>query len=90
MIPESWLEAAVKLTPSAFITGAFVWLHFGRNRRKPIAFSPAKGKRHGLSRDQVRHGIRALESAGLIEVFREPYKAPIVRPLWEHLERPEL
>jgi N6-adenosine-specific RNA methylase IME4 len=85
-IPESWLDAAAKLKPSAFITGTFVWLHYEMNNGEPVPFSPSTGTQHGLTRDTVRHGLRALEGAGLLEITREPCKAAIVRPRWAHLE----
>lgn len=66
-IPLAWLARAHKAGGSALAVGLALWFVRGvSGKRGPVKVDSSVRRRFGLSRDQTRGGLRALEAAGLV------------------------
>lgn len=66
-IPLAWLARAHEAGGSALAVGLALWFVRGVSKKAgPVKVDSSTRRRFGLSRDQTRHGLRALEAAGLI------------------------
>ena len=70
--PMTWLARAHTAGKAAIATGIALWLKRGLQGGKnvPIRVDSSLRRSMGLTHDQARRGVRALERAGLLEVHR--------------------
>ncbi len=70
--PMAWLSLAHKAGKAALATGAALWFKRGLQGGKnvPIRVDSSLRRSMGLTPDQARRGVHALERAGLLEVRR--------------------
>lgn len=70
--PMAWLSRAHKAGKAALAAGTALWFKRGLQGGKnaPIRVDSSLRRSMGLTRDQARRGVRALERAGLLEVRR--------------------
>jgi hypothetical protein len=71
-IPLEWLRKTLPLPKPAIYVGLTLW-HFRGFLGSPSSLRIDSNfrKRLGISADQARRGVRALQSAGLVEVQRQ-------------------
>ena len=70
-VPLGWMAAAHDAGGSALAVGVALWFQLGvRGDSRPLKMTSAVRRRLGLSRDQARRGLAALESAGLARVVK--------------------
>lgn len=71
-VPMSWLAEAYRRGSAAQAVGLALWHARGmqRGREAPIKVNAASRRPMGLSQDQARRGVRALEAAGLVKIER--------------------
>ena len=67
-----WLARAYRLGAAALAVGLALWHAQGmrRGRSGPIKVNAATRRPMGLSHDQARRGVHALEAAGLVAIER--------------------
>jgi len=67
-----WLERANALGKATLATGIAIWFKHGVQQGKSasIRIDDSLRRSMGLSRDQARRGVYALEAAGLVKVHR--------------------
>ena len=70
-IPWPWLEAAARLPGRALALALCLWWEAGRRRRRTVKLCLTRVGL-GVSEYAARRALRALESAGLIAVERQP------------------
>jgi hypothetical protein len=70
--PMAWLLRAHTAGKAALATGTALWFKRGLQGGKnaPIRVDSSLRRSMGLTRDQARRGVHALERAGLLEVRR--------------------
>jgi hypothetical protein len=70
--PMTWLARAHTAGKAAIATGIALWFKRGLQGGKnvPIRVDSSLRRSMGLTHDQARRGVRALERAGLLEVHR--------------------
>jgi hypothetical protein len=70
--PMTWLLRAHKAGKAALATGAALWFKRGLQGGKnaPIRVDSSLRRSMGLTHDQARRGVHALEAAGLVQVNR--------------------
>lgn len=70
--PMRWLERANALGKAPLATGIAIWFKHGVQQGKSasIRIDASLRRSMGLSRDQARRGVHALEVAGLVRVHR--------------------
>jgi hypothetical protein len=69
-IPLAWLATAHAAGGSALAVGVALWFQRGvRGDPGPVKMTSAVRRRLGLSADQTRRGLRALESGGLAKIL---------------------
>jgi hypothetical protein len=70
--PMAWLTRAHTAGKAALATGIVLWFKRGLQSGKnvPIRVDSSLRRSMGLTHDQARRGVRALERAGLLEVNR--------------------
>ena len=70
--PMAWLARAHTAGKAALATGIALWFKRGLQGGKnaPIRVDSSLRRSMGLTQDQARRGVRALERAGLLEVHR--------------------
>jgi hypothetical protein len=70
--PMAWLLRAHTAGKAALATGTALWFKRGLQRGKnaPIRVDASLRKSMGLTHDQARRGVHALEAAGLVQVHR--------------------
>jgi hypothetical protein len=68
----AWLLRAHTAGKAALATGTALWFKRGLQRGKnaPIRVDASLRKSMGLTHDQARRGVHALEAAGLVQVHR--------------------
>ncbi len=68
----TWLARAHTAGKAALATGTALWFKRGLQGGKnaPIRVDSSLRRSMGLTHDQARRGVRALERAGLLEVHR--------------------
>lgn len=73
-----WLAAAAALPGKALaLAVGLAWLA-DRDRRSGVRLTRAALRRFSVSRDAAYDGLRRLEAAGLVHVWRAPGRAPHV------------
>ena len=77
-VPLRWLGLAASLPGKALAVGVALWFEAGRKRSHTVKLTQAILKRLHVSRHAAYSRLRAMESAGLILVERQPRKAAIV------------
>jgi len=70
--PMAWLSRAHTAGKAALATGTALWFKRGLQGGKnaPIRVDSSLRRAMGLTHDQARRGVHALEAAGLVEVHR--------------------
>jgi hypothetical protein len=70
--PMEWLSRAHTAGKAALATGTALWFKRGLQGGKnaPIRVDASLRKSMGLTHDQARRGVHALEAAGLVQVHR--------------------
>ena len=70
--PMAWLSRAHTAGKAALATGTALWFKRGLQGGKtaPIRVDASLRKSMGLTHDQARRGVHALEAAGLVQVHR--------------------
>lgn len=70
--PMVWLSRAHTAGKAALATGTALWFKRGLQKGKtnPIRVDASLRKSMGLTHDQARRGVHALEAAGLVQVHR--------------------
>jgi hypothetical protein len=68
----AWLSRAHTAGKAALATGTALWFKRGLQRGKnaPIRVDSSLRRSMGLTQDQARRGVHALEAAGLVQVHR--------------------
>lgn len=70
-VPLGWLAAAHAAGGSALAVGVALWFQRGvRGDPGPVKVTSAVRRRLGLTQDQARRGLHALESAGLTRLVK--------------------
>lgn len=77
-IPGAWLTRAAVLSYRALRVGLAIWYLVGLKKCRAVKPTWETWKRFGLSRDAARHGLAALEGAGLVSVDRHRGRCPVV------------
>jgi hypothetical protein len=77
-MPWDWLQQAARLPGSAWAVGLCLWKLSGCRRSRTVPFRLRRAEDLGVSLWAARHGLRALERAGLVAVERHPGRNPIV------------
>ena len=70
--PMAWLSRAHTAGKAALATGTALWFKRGLQGGKnaPIRVDSSLRRSMGLTHDQARRGVHALEAAGLVQVHR--------------------
>lgn len=70
--PMAWLARAHTAGKAALATGTALWFKRGLQKGKtaPIRVDASLRRSMGLTHDQARRGVHALEAAGLVRVHR--------------------
>ena len=70
--PMAWLSRAHTAGKAALATGTALWFKRGLQGGKnaPIRVDSSLRRSMGLTQDQARRGVHALEAAGLVQVHR--------------------
>lgn len=70
--PMAWLACANAAGKAALATGNALWFKRGLQKGKttPIRVDASLRRSMGLTHDQARRGVHALEAAGLVRVHR--------------------
>lgn len=78
-IPLKWLSVASKLSGKApLAVGLAIWFEAGRRRRNEVRLTTAILERFGVNRKAKYTALESLEDAGLVSVYRELRKNPVV------------
>lgn len=77
-IPGDWLVRASQISCRALRVGLVLWYLAGVHNTGEVKPTWQNWERFGLSPDAGRHGLRALEQAGLIKVERHSGRCPVV------------
>jgi len=86
-IPGPWLTRAAQLSFRALRAGLALWYMAGVKNNRVVKPVRDTWQRFGLSPDAARHGLIALEGAGLVVVDRHPGRYPVVTIQETHRER---
>jgi hypothetical protein len=86
-IPLWWLRQAAKLRGKALAVGTALWFRSGCQDSLTISGSHALWEKLGIGRRSVYAGLKALESAGLVDVQRHPGRNPLITINTEQTER---
>lgn len=70
--PMWWLQRAAAAGKAALMAGLALWFKHGvqRDRTAPIRVDASLRRSMGLSHDQARRGVHALEAVGLVIIER--------------------
>jgi hypothetical protein len=71
-IPWPWLERSMTLPGKALHVGLILWREAGWRRNRTVRFCLHGNLPAGLTLWAARRGLRALETAGLVRIFRKP------------------
>jgi hypothetical protein len=77
-IAEDWAIACQKAHPMGFLLACAIRLRSTMRGGQPVPVGQALANHLGISRDQRKRALAALEAAGLIQVERKPGCAPRV------------
>jgi len=77
-IPWSWLSKSASLKGQTLHVGIALWLLAGIKRSQSVALSNLVLRDLGVSRFSGYRALHALESAGLISVYRHTGRNPVV------------
>jgi hypothetical protein len=77
-IPLTWLSPASRLPGKALALALALWFQCGRKNCCEVDMSGKILERFNVSRKAMYHGLKALESAGLVSVVKRPGKNPTV------------
>ena len=77
-IPGKWLVRAAEASGRGLRAGLALWYLAGVKKNRTVKPTWAVWKRLGLPPDGGRHGLAALEQAGLVAVDRHPGRCPVV------------
>ena len=72
------MQQAAKLPGTALKAGLALWYLAGLEKGRTVKPTWATWERLGLSPDAGRHGLAALERAGLVTVDRHRGRCPVV------------
>ena len=77
-IPGVWLSRATGLSGRAVKVGLALWYLAGLTKTRTVKPTWAVWRKFSLSPDAGRHGLAALEEAGLVTVERHRGRCPMV------------
>ncbi len=77
-VPLPWLSQAVTLPGKTIAVGIAIWFAVGLQKSIRVKITRALRERLSITRKTCYHGLRALESAGLITVERHEGRCPVV------------
>ncbi len=80
-IPWSWISAAAALPSRTLLVGLCLWRLVGAMKSDTIFFGNSDLRQLGIDRATKSRALRALESAGLVKVTRQPGRFPKVTVL---------
>jgi len=77
-ISMPWLEEAGKLSGKALHVAIMLWHLAGMRRALVVDINLSRMVSMGVHRSSASRGLKALERAGLVTVFRSPGRKPRV------------
>lgn len=78
-IPLPWLSAATRLPGKSPLSVALaIWFEAGRRKSMEVTLTTAILQRFSVNRKAKYRALSSLENAGLVRVYREPRRNPVV------------
>lgn len=78
-IPLPWLTAASKLRGKSPLSVALaLWFEAGRRKSMEVTLTTAILERFSVNRKAKYRALASLEKAGLVSVYRQPRRNPVV------------
>ncbi|HEY7311901.1 MAG TPA: hypothetical protein VH643_21235 [Gemmataceae bacterium] len=87
-IPWSWLERACRLPGKALHVPLLLWKEAGCRNSRTVTLCLARPAALGMHVDTASRGLRALASAGLVSIRRQPGKPLEVTLLDAPMDKP--